>query len=176
MPANFETLSARGRWVALFALAKWDLEKTARFLSDWKFSRRESRVLLDLLALTQKISEAKDETQAKRLLLRGGFEQTLEAVAIQRWLERESNVATLNPDWWRRLNEQIRIRDVRQLAVDGRALLDFFKRAPGPWIGAILDELFEEVALRGLPNERQHLLEAARKVLNEIEGTNIDHF
>ena len=54
---------------------------------------------------------------------------------------------------------------VADLKVDGHDVMKIFDISPGPKIGKILDQLFNEVITQKLPNEREPLL----KRLTEIK-------
>ncbi len=56
---------------------------------------------------------------------------------------------------------QLVIRDPRQLQIDGHDLRAAIQAPPGPWIQKLLQQLYEEVAMGQLPNERQTILARA---------------
>ncbi|RKD25745.1 hypothetical protein BEP19_02035 [Ammoniphilus oxalaticus] len=177
LPSGYSVLSERGRWVALWLQADWELERCRRLLRSWRFSNQEQRDKLHLLAAVRALPRATtDDRQAKRLLLSYGLALMLEAEQLTRWRSSQVDFAETSriEQRWRRLDAQIEIREPRQLAIGGQALIDVFGREAGPWVGETLHTLFEQVALNGLPNQREPLLAAARKVWNEREGTNTE--
>ncbi|TFE30032.1 CCA tRNA nucleotidyltransferase [Cohnella luojiensis] len=60
------------------------------------------------------------------------------------------------------LNE-LSVTSVQELAVKGDELCSYLGRSPGPWIAALLQQLLEEVALGGIPNDKGSLLWAAKE-------------
>ncbi len=53
----------------------------------------------------------------------------------------------------------------KDLAIDGSALMDTFKRGPGPWLGKVLEALLETVLDDPSRNESSRLLDDARAIV-----------
>ncbi|MGC5324596.1 CCA tRNA nucleotidyltransferase [Brevibacillus sp. SYSU BS000544] len=66
-------------------------------------------------------------------------------------------------------NNRLPIHSLNQLAVNGLDLQAAIDRKAGDWIGRTLRYLFEQVALHGLPNNREDLLRVARKEVSKNE-------
>lgn len=106
--------------------------------------------------------------ELRRLIHRVGQQQLEEVLALQ-----EAGLVSL-PDSaddleaLRQLRQRIAetlagrpVLEVRQLVVDGRMLIERLGRAPGPWLGRLLDALLERVLDDPALNERARLLELA---------------
>ncbi|TAL36762.1 MAG: HD domain-containing protein [Spirochaetes bacterium] len=62
---------------------------------------------------------------------------------------------------------------VRDLEIDGYAIMEEFKVKPGPLIGAILNELLEIVLDHPEVNERAQLVERAREIHGRLKDTDL---
>lgn len=78
----------------------------------------------------------------------------------------ELRAAAANGRRW--LNE-MGAANVGELDVRGQDLLALFERPPGPWLGRLLDSLLKKVAVESLQNEKEALLNEAKRVINDHE-------
>ncbi|MNB99130.1 CCA-adding enzyme [compost metagenome] len=56
------------------------------------------------------------------------------------------------------------IRSLADLAVSGKELAGLLEKTPGPWLGVLLNKLLLAVAAGDSPNDRQVLLQEARRM------------
>jgi tRNA nucleotidyltransferase/poly(A) polymerase len=71
----------------------------------------------------------------------------------------------------RRIAEQLEEpMEIKDMEVDGKDVMEVLKVPPGPIIGKILNELFEEVIEDTSKNKREYLLERIKKI-----GASADH-
>ncbi|WP_379129279.1 CCA tRNA nucleotidyltransferase [Paenibacillus sp. sgz500958] len=71
------------------------------------------------------------------------------------------NLLSLAHKWM----EQMPVNSLADLAVDGKELTKSLDRRPGPWLGALLHELLLAVAAGDIINDRQLLLEEAKRMV-----------
>jgi tRNA nucleotidyltransferase (CCA-adding enzyme) len=153
------------RWALLLACDH--ITDAAPLLSQWKFPKKlihEVQEYLDLVFMP-----TQNELEVKRRLVTSSLSQVLEAFRIRNSLEL---VVNFNEAVISRWDDEISIRKMTELAIVGSDLLQALDKKPGPWVGRILNLLFEQVAFHGMPNDRDYLLTEARKVYdNERENT-----
>lgn len=169
LPQGLGKLPLISRWVGCVLHAGWKSEQFKSFLRRWRFSNRSIQTMLNLFKIS--VPSYHTEIQAKKYLLKYGLPMILQGVAITQWLT--GTVEPPNMEQWKAWDEQLPIRQVRGLVINGQDLIQRMGRQPGPWVGEVLHTLFELVALHGVSNRKEILLAEARKVLNTSEGTDI---
>lgn len=157
------------RWALLFAMSGLDAEQAYQHLDRWRFSKKFAQEIRLLLTFLQ--TAIKEEWMAKKILLSYDWKMIQEGLKIKRWLKREEPF--LDESAWENWNHLIPIRQSKELAVKGNELIRELNQEAGPWLGKLIDYLFEQVAIWGLPNERDALLDKARKVMKH-EGTDTE--
>jgi len=68
-----------------------------------------------------------------------------------------------------RLYAELPVKTMRELAITGKDLQTEIAKRPGPWIHHTLQHLLVKAALGGLPNERECLVDEARKEVARYE-------
>lgn len=145
------------RWAAL--CFEDSAEEAKQFLMLWRFPKKFIQEVAVCLEIAQLPLEG--EREAKRLLLRYGIEKVKQCRALSRAFY---NPFTIDDECLNHWDQQILLRDMKQLAVTGEDLLLDSRKPSGPWIGKTLQYLFEQVSLEGMPNDRELLLKEARKL------------
>lgn len=112
------------------------------------------------------------DRSVRRLVRRVGAEHLEDLI----WLRRADRLASgtkkgdLDPgtvallERIRRLAQEDRRLDVRDLVLGGQEVLDLLGRPPGPWLGRLLQQLRDEVADGELANTPEALAERARRL------------
>lgn len=161
-----ETSHSFSRWALFLAMSGMDAEQAYQFLYHWRFPKMFAHEMRLLLRFFQ--SAITEEWMAKKILLTYDWKIIQAGLMVKRLLK--GYEPYLQESVWENWNDAIPIRQPKELAVKGHQFIQELHRKAGPWLGQLLDHLFEQVAVWGLPNEKEALLEEARKVLND-EGT-----
>lgn len=164
-----ETSDPFSRWALLFAISSLEAEQAYQHLVHWRFPKQfahEVRLLLCFLQTT-----VTHEWMAKKILLEYDWKIIRVGLMIKRWTKGKEPY--LEESIWEQWNAMIPIRQSKELALKGPELIQEFDRKAGPWLGKLINHLYEQVAIWGLPNEKEALLEKARKVMNH-ERTNTE--
>jgi tRNA nucleotidyltransferase (CCA-adding enzyme) len=68
--------------------------------------------------------------------------------------QKEDPTEEMLREWWK----EMPIKQMKELVVSGRDLLEQCGGTGGPWVGKALRHLFEQVALGNLPNRKEVLV------------------
>ena len=136
--------SLEEKWATLlhFTAELCDIESLLR---QWKMSIKRIRHIQSILGLLQ------GDCQDKMALYRNGLETCLCVNRIQNLLagrEINENEAVIQQLW-----NTLPIQHASQLAVNGTHILQWAKKAKGPWIRDILSIITEKVINEEIPNE-----------------------
>lgn len=63
-----------------------------------------------------------------------------------------------------KIEQELKIKNIKDLKINGNDLINHFGEVGGPWIKNILEELFKKVVFEGLTNERDTLLAMAKEI------------
>lgn len=83
-------------------------------------------------------------------------EEQLTVAHLHKYLEQASK--------W---HDEMKVYELRNLAVAGSDMIEGLGMKGGPWLGQLMKQLLERVALGELNNEREALLEYAKDVMNQ---------
>ncbi|MGA9173160.1 MAG: CCA tRNA nucleotidyltransferase [Thermoactinomyces sp.] len=150
------------RWAYLLYLCQTDENHLSKRLKALKLPVRDQQQLYSCFMLMRKW-EAKDAVYWKRQLLRYGLTAVRQAGVLRKIAgERTEKDPTEKQllDWW----NEMPIKERRELALSGQDLIHYCGKKAGPWVGQVLNDLFEQVALGFLPNDRNVLLEEGYKI------------
>ncbi len=139
--------SLEEKWATLlhFTSSLCDIENLLR---QWKMPIKRIRRIQSILRLLQ---DEQDDCQDKVVLYRNGLETCLCVNRIQNLLagrEINENEAVIQQVW-----DTLPIQQASQLAVNGTHILQWTKKAKGPWIRDILSIITEKVINEEIPNE-----------------------
>jgi tRNA nucleotidyltransferase (CCA-adding enzyme) len=98
-----------------------------------------------------------DEKEGKLLLLAKGLEPVLRGRQLAEWTSSEQGVLPSEMGW-RRWWEEMPVKSMKELDVDGSDLIRHMGRPAGPWVGKVLRVLTKRAALGQIPNEKELLL------------------
>lgn len=135
-----------------------------------KFSNKEKDKLIKLVRWHQfTVSEDQTDTAIKRFIKNVGVENLEDIIAL-RTADRLGSGSRETS--WRTEEFKQRLIDVqkqpfsiRDLKVGGNDIMKILKLKPGPQVGKILNQLFKDVEEKKIPNERETLIEKARKLV-----------
>ncbi|OYD09688.1 CCA tRNA nucleotidyltransferase [Paludifilum halophilum] len=99
------------------------------------------------------------EERGKRLILDRGEETVRKAGRVARWIHgwTEEEQRTVD-DRLRRWADEMPVKELEDLQLDGGALIRAMGRSPGPWVGRVLRRLLVKAALGKVSNESGQLL------------------
>lgn len=144
-------------------------ELCEKILQRLRFDRRTAEDTLALVSMHDRVPTA-DKKSVKRLMAKMSEENILRLLEVKRCdrMAHAPDYRTLSSDLFEipRVIEEIKAENacfsLRNLAVNGKDLQSIGIR-PGKELGAILESLLEQVIDEKLPNERERLLEQAKK-------------
>lgn len=141
------------QWATMLYFMTEESDKEA-FLRNWRMPIKRIRHIQSLWRL---VKEYEGDLTDKMLLYTNGLEDCLSANHIRNLLvhkDLDENEAAIRLQW-----ESLPIQQSSQLAVNGTHILQWTKKAKGPWIREILHRITEKVIYEEIPNE----LEAIKK-------------
>ncbi|WP_164491695.1 CCA tRNA nucleotidyltransferase [Staphylospora marina] len=97
------------------------------------------------------------EHEGKEMLLTHSLQEILDARKLAVWIRGCEDVEP-NDAAWTRWNEEMPVKSVKDLPVDGTALIRRTGLPPGPWVGRVLRELTRRTALGLIPCDEDALL------------------
>lgn len=167
LPAELEALEQLAapqlRWALLLRAQRMNAQDASRVLRQLTFSRTKWENVSAVLALDAELGQAQPSVTAwKRAAVRYGVE------TAKAWLSMEQAVRAVVPDESVYLQhgaawlEEMPAASVKELAVSGSDLVRALGGKPGPWLGRMMAELLDRVALGELQNDTASLIEAAK--------------
>jgi len=161
------------RWALLAVLLGWTEQEAESFARALRFSRERIDEVTTLVGQARQACPGEGATRHwQQLLLAHGLLRCLaladlcvarEAAGRPNALEQERAAAARLRERVRAIYATMPVHSLKDLAVDGRDLLEAIGRPPGPWVGRLLRELLTRVACGELPNDKERLLEYARE-------------
>ncbi|TCP69101.1 CCA tRNA nucleotidyltransferase [Baia soyae] len=152
-----------GKWVwflLAFGTTADSLESRAR---ECKCSKKDSqlfRSIMEILAQWEKV-KMPDEKWMKQILLCYGMEPVVESYYIRQALTNETGLEMKElRDWW----EEMPVRKVTDLSIQGNELISSIGKKPGPWVKGVLSELCRLVALGEIANQKEILLKVGGQI------------
>lgn len=183
------------RYEMVLLLLQFGSSAANSLLREWTFSGETRDRITSMLAfheqimnLFEKISLHMEQKKTEKtelfrilradwipLVLRYGREAAQDWILMNRELAEKAVIfspayVTLCPlllqkaeDW----TEEMNVYHVKDLALGGADLMRVTGRKGGPWLGNTMKTLLHEVALGHIPNEHDHLIDAAKKVIED---------
>ncbi len=154
------------RWAALLQGFGIRGEEAERLLKSWTFSGGFAKSASALLRIDERMREAAQ--QARLAFVRCVLDFGRASVGnwiLYRSIVNDLSISLERESLW--LNE-VPVESVRDLVLGGHDIVAYTGRKPGPWLGTLIRQLIEEVALGQVANEREALLAA----INRIEAEN----
>ena len=166
--AGLEHASSRIiRWALLLYLCGVSFPDTKEKLQDLRLSSRDTTEIAVLYCMAGRWSHTLAPEKGKRIILKEGWERTRAAVELAAWMGRisleEATQQQKRFDIWR---DEMPVRQLKELAIDGKSLVDAAGKRAGPWVGQALQALLEQTALGYLPNQREILLKEGSRFAN----------
>lgn len=169
-------------WALLFLHFGLSSGQAAHDMRRLRLSKRLQGDAGTLLKLCEWLQQAVEETDAaaqtnnrpgladelKQQWLQLLLQYPLELLEL--WLEQFQPFST-QVKLLQQLHESLPVKSVKQLAVQGKQLLDWSNKPAGPWLKALLEQLFIAVASGKLGNNKQEI-ERFVKAQNEDDAIN----
>jgi tRNA nucleotidyltransferase (CCA-adding enzyme) len=152
------------RWYLLLHLLNAD--NFTFLLGSLSFSQKERKGIEERAAVYQLLSKDLTTQTLTKCLISYEKESIAEAIKILLGGDQESAVFWL--EQLEMIDQQLTVRSVKDLAIDGNQLLSKLKLRPGVMVGKILDELLQRVIFQGLANKKSTLLAEAARIRGEL--------
>lgn len=160
-------------WAYLFYLGKIPIHLITDTCRDLALSKSDCAQIADCLRMADQWHEKMPRDHLKRLLLRFGLTTIVRAYQLSQLMQmkkpEDEMIESIRRYW-----DQMPVKKLTDLSINGHDLLSHIPKKPGPWIRELLHELFIRVALEELPNQQPILLKVsvqqARK-MNKSDGT-----
>ncbi|KKO51928.1 CCA tRNA nucleotidyltransferase [Paenibacillus sp. DMB20] len=162
------------RWALLLFGCGIKAAEADMLLREWTFSNRRRELILGLLAFQETWfgEERGRDPEADRLAwVRLVIERG--ADAAENWLLMQEAISpvdspaqTFQVDEARKWLREMEVRELKDLGVSGNELLKVMDRRGGPWVGEVLNHLLLQCAAGFLVNDKQVLIEEAKRVMN----------
>lgn len=147
--------------LAIF-LNNFPQEEHISILRKLRYSNKEIKAIKTLNRSVDSIKQ-RDSIFLKRCLVEANLEICKDASKLLNLLGSfDSNLTKSINSELERLDEEIQVRSISELAINGTDLIHLFNQPSGSWIKKILDFLFEQVVYHGLLNEKSTLIERAK--------------
>ena len=176
---GIEPEHSTNRWALLLLACGISAQEAEELLRSWTFSNKQREAIVKLLALHESYRQEQEveATESARhrwikLILVHGAEAAQGWLQLQRALNQTGAAsASLSVveqlDGWLR---ELRIRSLKDLAITGNELLETLDKRGGPWLGALLGQLLEKTAAGLINNDKESLIEEAKRVVIHNEG------
>ncbi|MGM1046128.1 MAG: CCA tRNA nucleotidyltransferase [Bacillota bacterium] len=166
------------RWALLIHGCGILVDEADKLLREWTFSNRRREAILGLLKFQERwfndfrgIEPDSDRLLWINLVLELGTEIAEQWLCMQEAVQRAGK--QINADvsveqayhWLNTMN----VRSLKDLQVTGSELLQALERRGGPWMGKVLQLLLVKTAAGFLPNDKDNLIEEAKRVMNHEE-------
>lgn len=163
IPKMKKTDAIKLRWSLFFI--SLSSEKRNEWMRGLRFSKREISEINGIFETYFLFYHEIDNLQLKECLV--NMEETICLKAVE-LLFLMGKIGLEEKEIWqkqlRQLSLELPVKEIRDLAVSGRDLMDYFDQPAGPWIHAILQKLFHLVLYHQISNEKTTLLAEAKKI------------
>ncbi|MDQ0418557.1 tRNA nucleotidyltransferase (CCA-adding enzyme) [Croceifilum oryzae] len=152
-----------GKWVWFLLAFSTTADSVESRTRECKSSKKDSQLFQSIMEIQAEWTEVKepDEKWMKPILLRYGWEPVVESYCIQQALYNETGCKWEQlRDWW----EEMPVRKVTDLSIQGNELISVVGKKPGPWVKGTLSELCQSVALGEIPNQKEILLKVGGQI------------
>lgn len=153
------------KWAYLLFLCSAPPQEARSRLRQLRLSARDTTEISQIYLLANDWPDSLTVEQGKRMILKEGIERLLAAVELAAQMDKMTkNEADFQQEQLSRWLKEMPVRKLHELAINGSNLISFTGKAPGPWVGRVLNILLERTALGDLPNEREALLEEGNRL------------
>jgi tRNA nucleotidyltransferase (CCA-adding enzyme) len=128
-------------------------------MKELKYDRKTTIQVKQLLDIVQRLYKTWDAKGLMEIFLSYTGEVGLQAVAVYELLAQKLLLKEAVDVY-----NKMTVKQLKNLAMNGKELLQSLERPPGPWIHNTLTQLALEVNLQLLPNEKNTLIERARRI------------
>ncbi|KOP63807.1 tRNA nucleotidyltransferase [Bacillus sp. FJAT-18019] len=166
------------RWSLLLLSCGISAQEAERLLRSWTFSNRQREAIVKLLKLHESYMQLPGDREAHsridwiRLVLAQGAEAAHSWLRMQKALK-ETGSASISWDRIKQLErwqQDLLIRSLKDLAITGSELLEALGKSGGPWLGELLGQLLEKAAAGDINNDKESLIDEAKRVVIHNEG------
>ncbi|WP_347272249.1 CCA tRNA nucleotidyltransferase [Paenibacillus sp. N3/727] len=166
------------RWALLIHGCGILVDEADKLLREWTFSNRRRETILGLLKFQERwfndvrgIEPDSDRQLWINLVLELGTEIAEQWLCMQEAVQRAGQQinADVSVEQARHWLNAMNVRSLKDLQVTGTELLQALERRGGPWMGKVLQQLLVKTAAGFLPNDKDNLIEEAKRVMNHEE-------
>lgn len=166
------------RWAMLIHGCGISSNEADKLLREWTFSNRRREAILGLLSFQEAwFDEARGEDLATDRLLWVNLVLKHGAGTAEAWISMQEAIQTtakcstedISNEQVRQWLNDIHVRSLKDLKLTGSELLQALNRRGGPWMGKVLQHLLVKSAAGFLPNDRDLLIEEAKRVIEDEE-------
>jgi len=151
------------RWAIV--LFPFQAEERVIFLKHMRFSKKDIHAINKLFLAFAVFQDGLNNKEIKRCLIQSDDRICLRAIELLFLL---GYIHRLEEQQWKQIvlemDQKLKVRKVKDLAVSGKDLINTFQEPPGPWIKALLHNLLDQVIYREIPNEKNILIKQAKKI------------
>ncbi len=153
------------KWAYLLYLCGVPAQEARSRLRQLRLSARDTTEISRIYLLANDWPDSLTVEQGKRMILEEGIRRLLAAVELAAQMGMMTKEeAHIQQEQLSRWMEEMPVRQLHELAINGSSLLSFTGKPPGPWVGRVLNILLEHTALGDLPNKRETLLEEGKRL------------
>ncbi len=145
-------------WLLLCYLLK--IENSNQFLKRWKCS---NKILHSVDLGLKQLKKRSESVWSKEDLYRSGREIIVYVEEVRNILGQESNIENALIAY-----ENLPIKSIKELKVNGKDILEHLDNNPGPWLGEVLMEIEHKVLNGQLPNEKEILLQEVKNRKRDV--------
>lgn len=171
------------RWALLILGCGISACEVDSLLRDWTFSNKRRESITRLVKFQERWSSDLRCNEPDsgcllwvNLVLDLGSEIAEQWLYMQEVVERSmqqnnasKGVEGVSVEQARKWLDEMNVRNLKDLQVTGNELLQVLERRGGPWLGKVLQHLLVKTAVGDLPNDKDKLIEEARRVMNHEE-------
>ncbi len=155
------------RW--FFFLRSLHYEERMAFMKNLHFSKKEINSIRSLFFAIEIVSDNLTEINIKECLVQTNIRICHDIVDIMfidqkiNAIDKKKLIKVIDG-----LNRSLTIREVKDLDISGKDLIDFFDIKGGPWVRHLLEKLLDMVIYHHVKNEKNYLLKKASEIKKEI--------
>ena len=163
LPLLREKNDSSVRW-ALYLKNLSNIERQ-HFFKQLRFSKKEKNEIINLLDAYELLVKGLSTNNIKKCLITFDKKYCINAIFLLSILKQISLPERKKAEQKMELiNNNLTAKEIKDLAITGKDLIETFHDSGGPWVKEILEQLFKSVIYDELPNDRIHLIDKAKEL------------
>lgn len=146
-------------WLLLLYWLEISVDDAKAWLKQWKLS---NQLISDVTHALAGLHQRMIEPLSNEWLYRLGLDLSLLIESTMPFIKEEGDLDQVAHSY-----RCLPIKTIQDLAVNGKLLINSFKRPAGPWLGLLLKELTSQVLSKTVPNEKEALLNLSQKIIGK---------